>query len=91
VRGAKLKLSVEQKFKAIACANDCWNESHGNLVDAESLFRKRHGGCESILLWVQLAAALIQIAYTIWKWRQENGTKALPEGNELLAIAEVQS
>lgn len=81
----EINLTTEQKFKAVACANRCWDDAKGNYTEAKRLFRRRQGGCESVLIWIQIAAALLQIAYVIWKWRKENLTD-LPTGQQLEAI-----
>ena len=83
------KPTREEKFRAAACAVKCWDEAGGDWDQAERLFSRRHGDCESVLIWLQIGAALIQIAYTIWKWRKDN--KGLLHGEELdglLAMAE---
>ncbi len=86
---SSVKLTSEQKFRAVACAMQSWDDASGNIEHADRLFRRRHGGCDSVLIWIQVAAALLQIAYTIWKWRQENAANPearLPEGHDLEAM-----
>jgi hypothetical protein len=62
----------EMQIEARNCAAQCWIESGGDFEKALHHYRRRHGGCRSVLVWIQVSAALIQIAYTLWKWWRDN-------------------